>query len=112
MWVAKAIELDEHTERELHVIAKARRVEARLPQRALVILIADEGLQNRDAPLDPLFRLGIDRDIHESPAWWYHFWSMTRWLRRGAITFREASKFVSPELREMYLEEIADSART
>jgi len=41
--VAKTIELDEHTERELRVLAKRRTVEARLQQRALVVLLAAEG---------------------------------------------------------------------
>ncbi len=41
-------ELDGHTERELRVLAKRRTVEARLQQRALVGLLAAEGLQNKD----------------------------------------------------------------
>ena len=48
MRVAKMIELDEHTERELRVLSKRRRVEARLQQRALVVLLAAKGLQNKD----------------------------------------------------------------
>ena len=36
---------DEHTERELRVLAGRRRVEARLQQRALVILLAAQGCQ-------------------------------------------------------------------
>ena len=47
MRVAKTIELDEHTERELRVLAKRRRVEARLQQRALVVLLAAKGWQNK-----------------------------------------------------------------
>ena len=43
MRVAKAIELDVPTERELRVLAKRRRVEARLQQRALVVLLAAKG---------------------------------------------------------------------
>ena len=57
MRVAKVIELDEHTKRQLRVLAKARRVEARLQQRALVILLAAEGLQNREVAV----QAGLDR---------------------------------------------------
>jgi transposase len=48
MRIAKTIELDEHTERELRVLAKGRRVQARLRQRALVVLLAAQGGQNKD----------------------------------------------------------------
>ena len=57
MRVAKTIELDEHTERELRVLSKLRRVEARLQQRALVVLLAAKGLQNRDISA----QAGLDR---------------------------------------------------
>ena len=57
MRVAKAIELDEHTERELQVLAKGRRVEARLQQRARVILLAACGMQNMDIAIE----VGLDR---------------------------------------------------
>ena len=39
-------------ERELRVLAKGRRVEARLQQRALVVLLAAEGLQNKDIAVE------------------------------------------------------------
>ncbi|HWS75460.1 MAG TPA: hypothetical protein VN324_10005 [Quisquiliibacterium sp.] len=48
MRIAKTIELVEHTERELRMLTKRRRVEARLQQRALVILLAANGPQNKD----------------------------------------------------------------
>ena len=48
MRVAEKIELDAVTERELRVLSKRRRVEARLQQRARVILLAARGLQNKD----------------------------------------------------------------
>lgn len=48
MRVAKTIELNDDTERELRSLTKGRRVEVRLQQRALVILLAAEGLQNKD----------------------------------------------------------------
>ena len=57
MRVAKTIELDEHTERELRALARGRRVEARLQQRAHVILLAAQGLQNKDIAVEA----GLDR---------------------------------------------------
>ena len=44
MRVAKPIELNEDTERELRALAKGRLVQARLQQRAQVILLAADGL--------------------------------------------------------------------
>jgi hypothetical protein len=43
MRVAKTIKLDENTERELRVLAKRWRVEVRVQQRALVVLLAAPG---------------------------------------------------------------------
>jgi transposase len=57
MRVAETIELDEHTERELGVLARGRRVEARLRQRAHVVLLAAQGLQNKDIAVE----VGLDR---------------------------------------------------
>ncbi len=48
MRIAKTIELSQDTECELRLLAKRRRVEARLQQRALVVLLAAQGLQNKD----------------------------------------------------------------
>lgn len=48
MRVAEAIELDEHTERGLRTLSKGRRVEARVQQRASVILLAAQGWQNKE----------------------------------------------------------------
>ncbi|MBA4265941.1 MAG: IS630 family transposase [Comamonadaceae bacterium] len=48
MRVAEAIELDAQTERELRALSKGRRVEARVQQRACVILLAAQGRQNKD----------------------------------------------------------------
>jgi transposase len=55
--VAKTIELDEHAERELRLLAKRRTVQARLQQRALVVLLAAEGWQNKDIAV----KAGLDR---------------------------------------------------
>jgi transposase len=48
MRVAKAIELDEQAERELRILSQRRRVEARVQQRARMILLAAKGWQNQD----------------------------------------------------------------
>jgi len=48
MRVAEPIETDAQTERELRALAKGRRVEARVQQRASVILLAAQGWQNKD----------------------------------------------------------------
>jgi transposase len=57
MRIAKAIELNEDTQRELHALAKGRLVQARLQQRAQVILLAADGLQNKDIAVG----VGLDR---------------------------------------------------
>ena len=57
MRVAKTIELDERTERELRVLATGRRVQARLQQRAVVVLLAAKGVQNKDIAVEA----GLDR---------------------------------------------------
>jgi transposase len=48
MRVAEAIELDAKTTSELLTLSKGRRVEARVQQRASVILLAAQGWQNKD----------------------------------------------------------------
>lgn len=48
MRVADKIELDAQVERELRVLSKRRRVEARVQQRASVILLAAKGWQNKE----------------------------------------------------------------
>jgi len=48
MRVAERIELDASTDRELRILAKRRRVQARVQQRARVILLAAEGWRNKD----------------------------------------------------------------
>jgi transposase len=52
MRVADKIELDAQVERELRILAKRRRVEARVQQRASVILLAAKGWQNIDIAAD------------------------------------------------------------
>jgi transposase len=48
MRVAETIELDAQVERALRTLSKGRRVEARVQQRASVILLAAQGWQNKD----------------------------------------------------------------
>jgi len=48
MRVADTFELDGQAERELRILSKRRRVEARVQQRASVILLAAKGWQNKD----------------------------------------------------------------
>lgn len=48
MRIAEAINLDGETERELHILSRRRRVEARLRQRAQIVLLAAQGWQNKD----------------------------------------------------------------
>ncbi len=48
MRVAEAIEPDDQTVRELRALSRGRRVEARVQQRARVILLAARGWQNKD----------------------------------------------------------------
>ncbi len=52
MRVADKIELDAQVERELRILAKRRRVQARVQQRASVILLAAKGWQNIDIAAD------------------------------------------------------------
>ena len=47
MRVAKAITLDAETEQELRGLARQRRIEARLRQRAQLVLLAAEGWRTR-----------------------------------------------------------------
>lgn len=48
MRVAVKIELDAQAERQLRILSKRRRVEARVQQRAEVILLAAKGWRNKD----------------------------------------------------------------
>jgi len=52
MRVAEKIELDAQAEHELRILSKRRRVEARVQQRASVILLAAKGWQNKDIAIE------------------------------------------------------------
>jgi transposase len=57
MRVAKAIELDAQTDRELRVLCQRKRVEVRLQQRARIVLLAAQGKQNKEIAAE----VGLDR---------------------------------------------------
>jgi transposase len=57
MRVAKRIELTAPVEQELRMLSKRGRIEARLRQRARIILLAAEGKQNKDIAVE----VGLDR---------------------------------------------------
>jgi hypothetical protein len=48
MRVAKAIELDAQTQRELQALSQRERIEVRLQQRARIVLLATKETQNKD----------------------------------------------------------------
>lgn len=52
MRVAEAIELNAKTERALRTLSNGRRVEARIQQRARIILLAAQGWQNKDIAVE------------------------------------------------------------
>ena len=57
MRVAKTIELDVQTERELRVLSQRKRIEVRLQQRARIVLLAAKGMQNKEIAVE----VGLDR---------------------------------------------------
>ena len=57
MRVAETIKLDAATQRELRILAKRRRIEARLQQRARIVVLAAQGWQNKDIAVE----VGLDR---------------------------------------------------
>jgi transposase len=57
MRVAKTIELDERTDRELRVLSQRKRIEVRLQQRARIVLLAAKGKQNKEIAAE----VGLDR---------------------------------------------------
>jgi transposase len=52
MRVADKIELDAQVERELRILSKRRRVEARVQQRASIVLLAAKGWQNKEIAVE------------------------------------------------------------
>jgi transposase len=96
--VAETITLDADTERELRTLARGRRVEARVQQRARIILLAAQGLQN----IDIADEVGLDR---RQVALW-----RSRFLRGGVdALLRDAPRSgrtptVTPEIQSQILQ--------
>jgi transposase len=57
MRVAKTIDLDAQTDRELRMLSQRKRIEVRLQQRARIVLLAAKGMQNKEIALE----VGLDR---------------------------------------------------
>ncbi len=57
MRVAKTIELDAQTQRELRALSQRKRIEVRLQQRARIVLLAAGGMQNKGIATE----VGLDR---------------------------------------------------
>jgi transposase len=98
MRVAEKIELDAATERELRALAKGRRIEARLQQRARVILLAAQGLQNKDIAVE------VDLDRRQIALW------RSRFLNGGIDALRQDAPrsgrpaTITPEVESSILE--------
>jgi len=91
MRVAERIELDASTDRELRILAKRRRVQARVQQRARVILLAAEGWRNKDIAVQ------VELDRRQVALW------RRRFIEGGIQAFQDASRpgrtpSVTPEL--------------
>ena len=115
MRVAKTIELNEHIERELRVLARRRTVEARLQQRALVVLLAAEGRQNKDIAIEA----GLDR--RQVALWRQRFLAggidalrkdASRSGRPATITAEVESRIVQATLRDKPVSATHWSTRT
>jgi len=77
MRVVETIELDAVTERELRALSKRRRIEARLQQRARVILLAAQGWQNKEIAVE------VDLDRRQVALW------RRRFLEGGVDALRQ-----------------------
>jgi transposase len=67
MRVAKSIELDAQTERELRALSLGKRVEVRVQQRARIVMLAAKGMQNKDIALE------VDLDRRQVAMWRQRF---------------------------------------
>jgi transposase len=98
MRVAEKIELDAATERELRVLSKRRRIEARLQQRARVILLAAQGWQNKEIALE------VELDRRQVALW------RRRFVQGGIDALRQdaprsgRTPVVTPELESKILQ--------
>jgi transposase len=98
MRVAEKIELDAATERELRVLSKRRRIEARLQQRARAILLAAQGWQNKEIAAE------VNLDRRQVALW------RSRFLQGGIDALRQdaprsgRTPTVTPELESKILQ--------
>src|SRR2546428_11489165 len=98
MRVAEKIELDADTERELRVLSKRRRIEARLQQRARAILLAAQGWQNKEIAAE------VNLDRRQFALW------RSRFLQGGIDALRQdaprsgRTPTVTPELESKILQ--------
>lgn len=98
MRVAEKIELDAATERELRVLSKRRRIEARLQQRSRVILLAAKGWQNKEIAVE------VDLDRRQVALW------RSRFLQGGIEALRRDAPrsgrkpTITPELESQILQ--------
>ena len=98
MRVAEKIELDAATERELRVLSKRRRIEARLQQRARVILLAAQGWHNKEIAAE------VNLDRRQVALW------RSRFLQGGIDALRQdaprsgRTPTVTPELESKILQ--------
>jgi transposase len=98
MRVAETINLDAPTQRELRILSKRRRIEARLQQRARLIVLAAQGQQNKDIALE----VGLDR---RQVALW-----RSRFLEGGIDALRQdaprpgRTPTITPEIESHILE--------
>lgn len=115
MRVAEPIDLDAQTERELRKLSKGRRVEARVQQRASVILLAAQGWQNKD------IADAVKLDRRQVAMWRRRFMEggvqallqdAVRSGRTPSVTLSVESLIVSRTLREQPAEAAHWSTRT
>lgn len=115
MRVAEPIDLDAQTERELRKLSKGRRVEARVQQRASVILLAAQGWQNKD------IADAVKLDRRQVAMWRRRFMDggvqallqdAVRSGRTPSVTLSVESLIVSRTLREQPAEAAHWSTRT
>lgn len=103
MRVADKIELDAQSERELRILSKRRRVEARVQQRASMILLAAKGWRNKNIAAE------VKRDRRQVALWRQRFidggvqalmQDATRSGRTPRVTPEVESRIVNTTLHE------------
>jgi transposase len=115
MRVAERIELDANTDRQLRILSKRRRVQARVQQRARLILLAAEGWQNKDIAVQ------VELDRRQVALWRRRFieggikallQDASRPGRSPSVTPEVEARIVNATLREKPLAATHWSTRT